>query len=226
MFAGPNGSGKSTLKEVLPKRLLGIYTNPDEIEKNIRRLGYLDFSDFGVLPEKPSLFHFLHNSTLINQAGLIRDIDKLRFSDTRLEFGAVEVNAYHASVLADYIRRCLLDVRETFTLETVMSSSSKVALLQEARSRGYRTYLYYVATESPEINISRVHNRVLDGGHDVPVDKITSRYHRSLALLRQAISLTDRAFLFDNSGHKQANVWIAEITEGIHLEMRTELAPA
>lgn len=35
MFAGPNGSGKSTIKEVISEELLGIYVNPDEIEKEI-----------------------------------------------------------------------------------------------------------------------------------------------------------------------------------------------
>ena len=35
IFAGPNGSGKSTIKEVISEELLGIYINPDEIEKHI-----------------------------------------------------------------------------------------------------------------------------------------------------------------------------------------------
>jgi len=49
MFAGPNGSGKSTLKSVLPKELLGVYLNPDDIEKEIRETGFLDFSSYGVV---------------------------------------------------------------------------------------------------------------------------------------------------------------------------------
>jgi len=35
MFAGPNGSGKSTIRKMLPKALLGVYVNPDEIQKEI-----------------------------------------------------------------------------------------------------------------------------------------------------------------------------------------------
>lgn len=42
MFAGPNGSGKSAIKDLLPKQLLGVYVNPDEIEKAIRDVGFLD----------------------------------------------------------------------------------------------------------------------------------------------------------------------------------------
>jgi len=48
MFAGPNGSGKSTLKRYLPEKLLGVYLNPDDIEQEIRRLGFLDLSSYGV----------------------------------------------------------------------------------------------------------------------------------------------------------------------------------
>ena len=48
MFAGPNGSGKSTIKEVIEPQLLGVYINPDEIEKDIRRFDFLDFSAYRV----------------------------------------------------------------------------------------------------------------------------------------------------------------------------------
>ena len=48
MFAGPNGSGKSTLKSYLPKDLLGVYLNPDEIEQEIRRQGFLDLDIRGI----------------------------------------------------------------------------------------------------------------------------------------------------------------------------------
>ena len=48
MFAGPNGSGKSTIKEVIEPQLLGVYINPDEIEKDIRRFDFLDFSTYRV----------------------------------------------------------------------------------------------------------------------------------------------------------------------------------
>ena len=43
VFAGPNGSGKSTIKEVLPLEWLGVYLNPDEIEKAIRKDGLFTF---------------------------------------------------------------------------------------------------------------------------------------------------------------------------------------
>ena len=111
----------------------------------------------------------------------------------------------------------------TFTFETVMSHPDKIELLHKAQRSGFRTYLYYVATEAPEINISRVENRVSSGGHPVPRDKIIERYHRSLDLLADAVQHTDRAYIFDNSSHEK--VWVAEITGGNDLEMKTDTMP-
>ena len=105
-----------------------------------------------------------------------------------------------------------------------MSSPDKVEFLQKAQKVGYRTYLYYVATEDPLINVSRVNYRVAMGGHPVPEDKIIARYHRSLDLLAQAVQSTDRAYIFDNSGRE--HLWIAEITNGKELEMKTSQMPA
>ena len=68
----------------------------------------------------------------------------------------------------------LLKVRQTFTFETVMSHPGKVALLQQAQQAGYRTYLYYVATDDPEINVSRVANRVALKGHDVLIAELSA----------------------------------------------------
>jgi predicted ABC-type ATPase len=81
-----------------------------------------------------------------------------------------------------------------------------------------------VATEDPAINISRVENRVRAGGHDVPADKITARYHRSLGLLLEAIKHTDRAYIFDNSSAEAE--WVAEIADAERLEIKTDRVPA
>ena len=144
----------------------------------------------------------------------------------RLDFTGLTVNAYFASVAADFLRSRLLAQSVSFTCETVMSSPDKVALLEEAQRRGFRTYLYFVATDDPEINVSRVRNRVRMGGHPVPEEKIVSRYHRSLDLLMTALRHTHRAYLFDNSGEGQPHTWLAEVTDGRTLEMKTDGMPS
>ena len=224
MFAGPNGSGKSTIKDILPPEWLGVYVNADEIEKVIRTSGYLNLANFEVMADSAELQTFLQASTLLDKEGLLPQAQQLTLVDGNVGFGTVVINSYWASVLADFIRSKLLAAQVSFTLETVMSSPDKVELLHKAQQAGYRTYLYFVATEDPEINVARVQYRVETGGHPVAEDKIRSRYVRSLQLLSQAVSYADRAYIFDNSGSER--VWIAEVTDGVGIEMKTDEMPA
>lgn len=226
MFAGPNGSGKSTLKSVLPPQLLGVYINPDEIEKEIRERGFVDLVSRGVPSAEAAVIAFFQNSSFLKKVGLSDAVKHLRVANGRLTFEGVTVNAYLASITADFLRQRLLELKVSFTLETVMSSPDKVDLLEKAQRFGYRTYLYYIATDDPDINISRVRSRVVQGGHPVPEDKIVTRYKRSLDLLMEAIRHTNRAYVFDNSEHSQARTWLAEITDGLVLEMKTDKMPA
>ena len=228
MFAGPNGSGKSTLKSYLPKELLGIYLNPDEMEQEIRQQKFLDFTAYGVTTTADAVLSFFKNSKFLNDTGFGETAKKLTLANNRLEFGAVEVNSYLASVASDFLRQKLMEQLISFTLETVMSHPSKVELLAQAQAVGYRTYLYFVATDDPAINISRVKSRVKLGGHAVPEDRIEKRYHRSLELLMDAIRHTNRAYVFDNSGENKdrKHTWLAEITEGQQLELKTDKIPS
>lgn len=223
MFAGPNGSGKSTIKEVIPAELLGVYINPDEIEKTIRAQGLLDLADFEVKTTAFEAHDFFAHSRLLNQANLLGGVSQLRFEDSRILFDQVAINSYFASVAADFIRHKLLESKTSFTFETVMSSPDKVQFLEKAKTSGFRTYLYFVATEDPDINVSRVAYRVKTGGHPVPEDKIRKRYHHSLDLLFAAVQYTDRAYIFDNSSHER--IWLAEVTNGNELEMKAEQMP-
>lgn len=223
MFAGPNGSGKSTIKSVINEELLGIYINPDEIEKEIKEYGFIAFSNYGFETNKDEVLDFFHNSALLKSADLLEEASYLKYSDDKLIFLNVSINSYFASVCADFIRQKLLEARKSFTFETVMSSYDKIELLKLAKKFGYRNYLYYVATSDPVINISRVKNRVSLEGHNVPEDKIISRYHRSLGYLKDAVKLTDRAYIFDNSSSQKT--WICEITNGKDVDVKVDIVP-
>lgn len=223
MFAGPNGSGKSTFKTMIRRELLGVYINPDEIEKEICDHGFLDFGAYYVKTTRKEVLDFFNRSPLLEKADCLQEAHGLQFNEDKLSFHDVMPNAYFASVAADFIRQKLIETSKSFTFETVMSFPDKVELLRKAQSRGYRTYLYYVATENPDINVSRVRYRVSRGGHSVPEDKIITRYRRSLDLLMQAVQYTHRAYIFDNSTHE--HIWLAEITNGNSLEMKTDQIP-
>lgn len=220
MFAGANGSGKSTLKSVINPALLGVYINPDDIEREIKAQGFLDFSAYQVTTNTDEVLSFFTNSSFLKSANLLDDVMKLTFDESKLIFANIEVNSYFASVASDFIRHKLLETATSFTFETVMSSDDKVEFLKKAQQCGFRTYLYYITTEDPIINISRVKNCVEMGGHSVPEEKIIERHQRSLNLLFDAVRYTNRAYIFDNSG--DVHVWLAEITDGEELEMKTD----
>jgi len=228
MFAGPNGSGKSVLKSYLPPALLGVYLNADEIEAVVRHQGGINLQSLGVETVAEEVLPFLTKSRLLLEHGATESAQRLRFADGRLDFCDVPVDSYFAAAIADFLRTKLLERQDTFTFETVMSHPSKVELLAKAQQAGYRTYLYYVATEDPAINISRVQNRVKLNGHDVPSELVEKRYHRSLELLMEAIRHTDRAYIFDNSSDNadRRHTWLAEITDGRTLELKADLIPA
>ena len=221
MFAGPNGSGKSTMKSVIRSELIGIYINPDEIEKETFQRGFLDLNAYGVKTTNHEVLDFFGRSTLLKN--LNGEGQSFRFFEDKIIFEEAEVNPYFAAVAADFIRNKLVESRQSFTFETVMSHPEKIELLRKAQEKGYRTYLYYVATDDPQVNISRVRHRVKMGGHSVQEDKIIGRYYNSLNLLTKAVQNTHRAYIFDNSGITL--LWLAEITDGKNLQMKTDQAP-
>jgi len=122
--------------------------------------------------------------------------------------------------LAEFLRQSLLNKGVSFTFETVMSHTSKISFMKEARFDGFKVYLYFVATEDFKINMSRVNLRVSQDGHPVPSEKIKERYFKSLQNLKQAVKNSDRAFIFDNSGSKP--IFIAEITQGSEIQLDNE----
>jgi len=227
MFAGPNGSGKSTIKTVVEHeigpKLFGVYINADDIELEISRFGYLDVASYGVTTSADEVLGFFQNSSFLIERNLNADAAKLEFVDGHVLFREVKVNSYFASVAVDFMRQKLLETGVTFTYETVMSHRSKVDFLRLAQEKGFRTYLYYVATEDPDINISRVESRVARGGHNVSRDKIIDRYYRSLDLLADAVQYANRAYIFDNSSPEK--VWVAEVTDNAILILKTDRLP-
>lgn len=89
--------------------------------------------------------------------------------------------------------------RKSFCFETVFSHTSKVDFVAEARTAGYEIILVVVHLESAALNQARVAQRVGEGGHSVPVDKVVSRIPRTLDNLRKALPLCDQVYVLDNS---------------------------
>ncbi len=88
---------------------------------------------------------------------------------------------------------------ESFAVETTLAGKHYLRMMVDARVRGFEVVLVYIGTENVEINLARIRNRVLVGGHDVPELDVRRRYKRSFENLRAAISRADHTIVFDNS---------------------------
>ncbi len=225
MFAGPNGSGKSTIKDYLPAHQIGAYLNADELEKLLYKTQTIDLSTYHPTLSASDLIQFLKQKKRKNNHEIIPLLSsepKLINAQT-IQFEIHEIDSYLAARIIDFIRFEFLRLKISFTFETVMSHESKVEFLKTAQNYGFRTYLYYVATVDPLINIGRVKYRVNSGGHDVPEHKIKERYYRSLELLMSAIEVSNRAYIFDNSSDGQKASFIAEIENAEILKINPEV---
>ncbi|HZY35625.1 MAG TPA: zeta toxin family protein [Mucilaginibacter sp.] len=204
LFAGPNGSGKTSLFEYL--RTDGVihtefYINADRFEREIRNNLSFNFNAYRVKVSESEFIGFIKSSSLFEKITDQSFISLLSINSGILRFNLPEedISSYHASFLASYLAEKLFDTQQSFCFETVMSHESKIDLLKSAKSKGYKTYLYFVYTDSPELNIARVKLRALMGLHDVVADLIRSRYIRSFDLLPKALRIADRAYVINNS---------------------------
>ena len=107
--------------------------------------------------------------------------------------------AYEAAKIATERRAALLAEGKSFATETVFSHPSKLDLITQAKALGYRIMTFHISVEHPDLSVARVGERVKEGGHPVPEDKIRGRYDRSGPLIRQAIHHSDIGHVFDNS---------------------------
>lgn len=101
----------------------------------------------------------------------------------------------------DRVHKCFREASPV-ALESVFSDRKghKLELLEEARRYKFRTVLIFIGVDSPEICISRVMDRVGQGGHNVPDEMIRTRFPRCFANLKKALATVDLALLLDNSG--------------------------
>lgn len=96
-------------------------------------------------------------------------------------------------------REHCLTRRQSLIFETVLSSEGKVDFIRRAHESGYFIRVFFVATCHPTINASRIAQRVLEGGHDVPISKIISRYQKSILNCKRVAAIADRVYVYDNS---------------------------
>jgi predicted ABC-type ATPase len=124
-----------------------------------------------------------------------------------------EAHAYEAAQVAAETRARLIASGRSFIAETVFSHPSKLDEIRAAQAAGYQVILHVMLVPE-ELAVRRVAYRVQAGGHDVPEHKIRERYQRLWPLAAQAVSLADRAVVYDNS-RPAGPVEIAELFGGL-----------
>ena len=124
----------------------------------------------------------------------------LRFVNADVLARELDLNPYAAANVADALRRELVNQRESFVFETVFSDpgGDKLAFLLAAAAAGYTVALCFIGLSGPTTCEARVAMRVSQGGHDVPTEKLVSRYPRTLANLKSAVSALPYVLIFDN----------------------------
>lgn len=122
--------------------------------------------------------------------------------------------AYDAAEIAAARRAQYLEARKSFVTETVFSHPSKLTMLKAAQEAGYRIVVFHLHVASPELAVARVNERVGEGGHPVPEDKIRARFERNQRLIRAAALVADQASVYDASALNQAPRLLVRLRNG------------
>ncbi len=126
---------------------------------------------------------------------------------------------------ATRMRYNCLEQGSDFVFETVFSSPEKLEFLRKAKAAGFFIRFFYVCTSDPSINVLRITQRYMNGGHEVPISKIISRYYKSLVNAEEAISFVDRAYVYDNSIDNQLPRLLYRTMDGQLFKQYTDSIP-
>jgi predicted ABC-type ATPase len=133
---------------------------------------------------------WLENALYVNPDQVAQD----RFGDWNSPEAVLRAAQY-----CEEQREACLRQRQSLIFETVLSTDSKVDFIRRAHEAGYFIRIFFVSTAHPAINAARIAQRVMEGGHDVPINKIISRYQKSILNCKRVAAIADRVYVYDNS---------------------------
>ena len=117
------------------------------------------------------------------------------------------------------------DERKSLIFETVLSVEDKIDYICRAIEAGFFVRLFFVCTVSPTINAARIAGRVMEGGHDVPISKIISRYQKSISNCCLVSKLVDRTYIYDNSIENKEAMLLFRLAKGRLVKQYVEMIP-
>lgn len=118
-----------------------------------------------------------------------------------------------AKYCSELREKCLAE-KKSFVFETVFSAQDKIDFVIRAKKAGFFIRIFFISTSNPSINASRIAKRVMEGGHDVPIKKIISRYNKSIQNCKTISTIIDRLYVYDNSVDDMDARAIFRLTDG------------
>jgi len=127
--------------------------------------------------------------------------------------------------MATQLRYDCLEKGKDFVFETVFSSEEKLDFVYKAKEAGYFIRFFFVCTSDPAINVARITQRYINGGHEVSISKVISRYYKSILNAAKAIAVVDRAYVYDNSVDNRLPSLLYRTTNGQLFKEYTDNIP-
>jgi predicted ABC-type ATPase len=168
---------------------------------------------------KPTMIVFAGNngsgkSTLRNiifeKHGILTNIDPDALARKYKEHAALRAGKESIRLVQEHIQ-----TQKDFSIETTLSGNLPIKQISKAKQAGFNVIMYYVGVEDIDINISRIAQRVKNGGHHIPTEDVVRRKERSITHLIECLSIVDTLYIVDNTELNAAI--IAEMESGILL---------
>ncbi len=125
-----------------------------------------------------------------------------------------EKYSYDAAKIASEMRMKLIAEGRSFCMETVFSHPSKIDFVAHAKAMGYQIILVFIHLNINVLNKARIAQRVSEGGHKVPDDKVISRIPRLLKYIKRTLPLCDQVYILNNSRADNPFQRMATLKEG------------
>jgi hypothetical protein len=143
-----------------------------------------------------------------------------RFGDWNSKEAVMQAVAYCENLR----EKCLME-RRSLIFETVFSVEDKIDYILRAKEAGFFIRFFFVCTEHPTINAARIARRVMEGGHDVPITKIISRYDKSIANCSIVSEFVDRVYIYDNSVENMDAQLLFRLSNGKLIKQYVDIIP-
>jgi len=157
---------------------------------------------------------WIEDCVYINPDNIAQDV----FGDWNSPEAVIKAANRAAELREEYLLK-----KKGILFETVLSAADKIDYIKRAKKAGYFIRLFFVGTDHPSINASRIARRVMEGGHDVPITKIISRFNKSIANCSIIVPLVDRLYVYDNSAEYAEPKLLFRATNGKLEKIYTEV---